>query len=81
MQIDIKNEVLTSYRKLISDCKKSIDRNIDVEKNLALIKEYSNILYRVSMKPKSSYEAVEEEILKAAKIAKENKLSKFSNKV
>lgn len=64
---DLKSEIVMSYEKLIEDCKLSIAKEIEVEKNKMLLEEYDRILNEVKKKPEKSYERVAKEIEKASK--------------
>lgn len=79
MDINIKKEIISSYEKLINDCKISIENEIDIDKNKILIEEYNNVLKQVKKKPKSAYDDVIEEMKKIAN--KKNILKVASDEV
>lgn len=68
MKLDIRAEIISSYEKLISDCQEAINNNIDVEKNMRLIKEYTKILNEVKKKPASAYYGVVREMERVSKL-------------
>lgn len=63
----MKREIIASYKKLIKNCRVQITKNIEVEKNLQLIKEYQNILNEVLNKPAKDYEILMLEMKKSSK--------------
>lgn len=67
MQLDIREEIINSYKKLISDCEKAIEDKINVENNLIIIDEYKNILKQVELKQASYYHRVLKEMEKVSK--------------
>lgn len=58
MELDIKEEIIESYEKLIRDCERAIDNNIEVESNLIILEEYYKVLNKVKNKSKYSYDGV-----------------------
>lgn len=66
MQLDIKEEIIESYQKLISNCKVAIGNGEDIEKNLQLIDEYNKVLNYVKTKPNSSYDSIVKEMQRVA---------------
>lgn len=66
MQLDIKEEIIESYQKLIRNCKVAIGNGEDIEKNLQLIDEYNKVLNYVKTKPNSSYDSIIKEMQRVA---------------
>lgn len=79
MQLNIREEIIMSYKKLIENCQKAIDNNIDVEKNFKLIREYMKILNQVKIKSASDYDGVIKEMERMSK-SNFNRTDKFNNK-
>lgn len=75
MQLDIKEEIIESYQKLIHNCKVAIENGEDVEKNLQLIDEYNKVLNYVKAKPNSSYDSIIKEMKRIAILKNEIKFS------
>lgn len=67
MQLNIRNEIICSYEKLIRDCQIAIKNNVDVKKNLRLIEEYGKILFEVKNKPENAYDDVLKEMERMSK--------------
>lgn len=65
MQVNIKEEIIDSYERLISNCEGLIESNIDVEINTELIEEYNKVLSEVKDRSEKSYDDVLKEIEKA----------------
>lgn len=70
MQLDIKEEIIESYQKLINNCKVAIGNGEDIEKNLQLIDEYNKVLNYVKTKPNSSYDSIVKEMQRVATFKK-----------
>lgn len=68
-EINIKEEIVESYKTLISDCEKSINKGIEVEKNKQLLKEYRNILNQVLVKSDDTYKKIAIEMKRMSKFS------------
>lgn len=58
MKINVKKEIVNSYEKLISDCEKAIENEVEVENNLKLMNEYKRVLNKVKLRPASAYSQI-----------------------
>lgn len=68
-EINIKEEIVESYKTLISDCEKSINKGVEVEKNKQLLKEYRNILNQVLVKSDDTYKKIVIEMKRMSKFS------------
>lgn len=62
MELNIKEEIIASYEKLIKDCETQIEMSIEVDKNSSLINEYNNVLNEVKLKSEDAYDGVLKEM-------------------